>query len=75
MNRSRVKGTMDELTGIVKQKTGEITGDNSLRIEGIAQEVKGKLENAWGKAKDTVSKAAEEARTEDGTRPRGTKRK
>jgi uncharacterized protein YjbJ (UPF0337 family) len=54
MDHNRVKGTIDEVVGIAKQKTGELTGNSQLQIEGIAQQVKGKVENAWGQAKDAV---------------------
>jgi len=56
---------MDEAAGTVKQKTGELTGNTPLQIEGIAQQVKGKLENAWGKAKDAVNDANQESRTQN----------
>jgi uncharacterized protein YjbJ (UPF0337 family) len=51
IDKDRVKGTIDELLGSAKQKAGEQTGDTQLEVEGIAQHVKGNLENAWGKAK------------------------
>jgi uncharacterized protein YjbJ (UPF0337 family) len=57
MDKDRVKGTIDELLGSAKQKVGVLTGDTQLEVEGIAQHVKGKLESAWGKAKDAVCEA------------------
>jgi uncharacterized protein YjbJ (UPF0337 family) len=47
--------------GSAKRKAGEWAGDGELQIEGMAQQVKGKLENAWGKAKDVVDEANAEA--------------
>jgi uncharacterized protein YjbJ (UPF0337 family) len=61
MDNNRVKGAIDEVVGIAKQKTGELTGNNQLQIEGIAQQVKGKVESAWGQAKDAVCDMNEEA--------------
>jgi uncharacterized protein YjbJ (UPF0337 family) len=61
MNKDRVKGTIDEAVGSAKRKAGEWAGDGELQIEGMAQQVKGKLENAWGKAKDVVDEANAEA--------------
>jgi len=61
MNKDRVKGTLDEAVGGVKRKAGELTGDTRLQVEGRVQQVKGELENAWGKAKDAVHAANEEA--------------
>jgi uncharacterized protein YjbJ (UPF0337 family) len=55
MNRNRVKGTIDRVVGGVKRKAGELTGDTPLRIKGIAQQVKGTIESALGKASDVVN--------------------
>ena len=44
MDSNRVKGTVDELVGIAKKKTGNLTGSTKLQIEGTAQQMKGKLE-------------------------------
>lgn len=52
MNRDRMKGTIDEVVGSAKRKAGELTGNTKLQVEGMAQQVKGKVENAWGKTKD-----------------------
>lgn len=61
MNEERVKGTIDEVVGSVKRRAGELVGDSHLQVEGMVQQVKGKVENAWGKAKDVVETANEEA--------------
>jgi uncharacterized protein YjbJ (UPF0337 family) len=61
MDSNRVKGALDELVGIAKQKMGELTGSTQLQVEGVAQQVKGKIENTWGQAKDTFREANEEA--------------
>jgi len=61
MNKDRSKGTIDEAVGAAKRKAGELTGNTRLRGEGIGQQVKGKLENAWGEAKDVVHDANEKA--------------
>ncbi len=54
MDINRVKGAIDKVAGITKQKTGELIGNKKLRVEGIAQEFKGKVEDTWGVTKDTV---------------------
>jgi uncharacterized protein YjbJ (UPF0337 family) len=61
MNKDRAKGTIDEVLGSAKRKAGELTGDTQLEVKGMAQEVKGQIENAWGKAKEIVQEANEEA--------------
>lgn len=54
MDKDRVKGKIDEVAGRSKRQAGEWTGDTGAKVEGGAQEVKGRVENAWGKAKDAV---------------------
>jgi uncharacterized protein YjbJ (UPF0337 family) len=68
MNKDQVKGTIDEVRGSAKRKAGELTGDTGFRVKGIAQQVKGKLENTWGKAKSVVHEAGQEARVQHDTR-------
>jgi uncharacterized protein YjbJ (UPF0337 family) len=57
MNKDRVKGMIDEVAGCAKRKVGDLTDNPKLQIEGMVQQAKGKVENAWGKAKDTVHDA------------------
>jgi uncharacterized protein YjbJ (UPF0337 family) len=61
MDKDRVKGKLDDVAGRAKRQVGEWTGDNELQAEGAAQQVKGKVENAWGKTKDAVRDASDEA--------------
>ena len=68
MNKDQVKGTIDEVRGSAKRKAGELTGDTGLRVNGIAQQVKGNLENAFGKAKGVVHEAGQEAGVQHVTR-------
>jgi uncharacterized protein YjbJ (UPF0337 family) len=63
MDSNRVTGTVAEIVGIAKQKTGELTGNSQLQAEGIVQNLMGKVENAWGQAKDAVLEADEKAGT------------
>ena len=68
MNRDRVKGTIDEAAGLAKRKLGEEMGSTQLEVEGMVQQVKGKVENAWGKTKDAVHDANQEAAIKHETR-------
>ena len=61
MNRDRVKGTIDEAAGLAKRKEGELMGSTGLELEGMVQQVKGKVESAWGQAKDAVRDVNEKA--------------
>jgi uncharacterized protein YjbJ (UPF0337 family) len=49
-----VKGTIDEVMGTAKRKAGELTDNTRLQVEGMAQQVKGKAEGAWGMAKEAA---------------------
>ena len=68
MNKDRIKGTIDETAGLAKRKLGDSLGNTKLEVEGMVQQVKGKVENAWGKAKDAVHDANQEAAIKHQTR-------
>jgi len=68
MNNDRVKGTIDEGAGLAKRKAGDAMGNTRLEVEGMVQQVKGKVENAWGKAKEAVQDANQEAEVKHETR-------
>jgi uncharacterized protein YjbJ (UPF0337 family) len=52
MDKDRVKGKAEDIKGRAKRQVGEWTGDKKTQAEGAAEQVKGKIQNAWGKAKD-----------------------
>jgi uncharacterized protein YjbJ (UPF0337 family) len=57
VDKDRAKGTINEVAGRAKRQVGEWTGDKDAQIEGLAQEVKGKAQKAWGGAKDALRAA------------------
>jgi uncharacterized protein YjbJ (UPF0337 family) len=63
MNSDQVNGTVDEFVGSAKQKAGKLTGNTPLQVKGMAQQVKGKLENTLGNAKDALQEANQESGT------------
>jgi uncharacterized protein YjbJ (UPF0337 family) len=65
MDSDRIKGKANDLAGRIKRQAGEWTGDTETQAEGAAQQVKGKVQNAWGKAKDAVRDTADEKRHHD----------
>jgi uncharacterized protein YjbJ (UPF0337 family) len=81
MNKDTVKGTMDDAAGRVKRQVGEWTGDTKTQVDGASQQVKGKVEKAWGNVKDaaheadkgnrerTTSEDIDRERSEDVNRP------
>ncbi|NPD14072.1 CsbD family protein [Xinfangfangia sp. D13-10-4-6] len=50
----KIKGLTNEAVGNVKQAVGKAVGNDRLRAEGAAQELKGEAQQALGKAKDAV---------------------
>jgi len=62
MDSDRIKGKAKEVAGRAKRQAGEWTGDKETQAEGAAQEIKGKVQNTWGKTKDAVRDAAEDVK-------------
>jgi len=58
MDKDRIKGAVDDAVGRTKRQVGEWTGDTHTEVEGVAQQVKGKAEKAWGNVKDAARGAA-----------------
>jgi uncharacterized protein YjbJ (UPF0337 family) len=56
MDKDRVEGKAKDIAGRVERKVGEWTGDKEAQVKGAAKQVEGKVQNAWGKAKDAVKK-------------------
>jgi uncharacterized protein YjbJ (UPF0337 family) len=50
----KIRGTLEETKGNVKQGVGDLTGDDRLKGEGILDEAKGKAQNLLGDIKDKV---------------------
>lgn len=55
----KVKGVANEAVGNVKQGVGKATGNNKLRAEGTAQEIKGDAQKKVADAKDAVKKGVD----------------
>ncbi len=52
----KIKGLANEAAGNVKQAVGRATGNERLKADGAAQELKGEAQQALGKTKDAVKK-------------------
>lgn len=61
VDENRVKGAWDQAKGAVKEGVGNLTGDQKLQGEGLADKAKGKAESAVGGAKDAVRDVADKA--------------
>jgi uncharacterized protein YjbJ (UPF0337 family) len=54
MDKDRVKGTLKQGKGAIKEMTGKVVGDAKLKAEGKADKAAGKVQNAVGDMKDTL---------------------
>jgi uncharacterized protein YjbJ (UPF0337 family) len=62
MDKDRVKGAAKNVAGKAKTKLGKAVGDEKLKNEGRADQVKGKIQNVVGGIKDSARKAEKESR-------------
>jgi uncharacterized protein YjbJ (UPF0337 family) len=61
-NKDEAEGKGNRIKGKVKEKIGEVTGNESLEHEGIFDQAKGKAQEDFGKARRKVNEAVEEVR-------------
>ncbi len=54
MDKDRVKGSVKQATGAIKETVGKITGDVKLQADGEADKTAGKIQNAVGGVKDAL---------------------
>jgi uncharacterized protein YjbJ (UPF0337 family) len=57
----KIKGTVNQGAGEVKQDLGHAVGNPNLEVEGAAQKLTGKAQEAIGQAKDAVKKIVDKA--------------
>ncbi len=60
MNRDELNGKTDQLKGKLKQATGDLTDDQRLHDEGVADEAAGKVEEGFGRGRRKVGEAIED---------------
>lgn len=48
----RTEGSMKKMGGNLKEGAGKLVGDEKMKREGQSDQAEGKLQNAWGGAKD-----------------------
>ena len=58
-NDDEAKGKWEQTKGTVKDKVGEITGNDRLEAEGEAQNAAGEGQETWGKFKRGVSETVD----------------
>ena len=54
MNKDRIQGSAHQAKGAMKEAAGKMTGDAKLKAEGAAEKTAGKVQNAFGGAKDAM---------------------
>jgi uncharacterized protein YjbJ (UPF0337 family) len=54
MDPNRVEGKGRELKGDAKRVAGDVTGNKSMKAEGIVDKVAGKAQRAFGRLKDEL---------------------
>lgn len=53
-DHDRIEGAATNMGGKIKEAAGKVTGDEKLKAEGRADQVKGKIQNAVGGVKDSL---------------------
>jgi uncharacterized protein YjbJ (UPF0337 family) len=56
MNKDRIEGMAKQAKGTVKELAGKTLGDAKLATDGKSDKVEGKIQNAFGGAKDALKK-------------------
>ena len=56
----RAEGSAKQIGGEMKEGAGKLFGDEKMKREGEADQAEGKLQNAWGSAKDEAREATDE---------------
>ncbi|MDB5571854.1 MAG: CsbD family protein [Hyphomicrobiales bacterium] len=59
--QDKMDGLGNQAIGNAKQGLGKLTGDEKLKAEGKAQELKGDVQEAIGDAKSAVKKAVDKS--------------
>lgn len=57
MDKDRAAGIGHQVKGSIKEAAGKVTGDRKLEAEGKVEKTGGKLQNAYGGAKDSLRNA------------------
>lgn len=60
MNRDELDGKAEQLKGKVKQATGDLTDDEQLHDEGVADETAGKVQEGFGRGRRKLGEAIED---------------
>jgi uncharacterized protein YjbJ (UPF0337 family) len=60
MNRDELEGRKDKVKGKIKQAAGDLTDNDRLHDEGVADEAAGNVQEGFGRARRKVGEAIED---------------
>jgi uncharacterized protein YjbJ (UPF0337 family) len=60
MNRDELKGKTEQVKGRAKQAVGDLTNDEKLHDEGVADEAVGEAQEGFGRARRKVGETIED---------------
>jgi uncharacterized protein YjbJ (UPF0337 family) len=60
MNRDELEGKKEQLKGKMKQAAGDLTDDDQLHDEGVADEAAGDVQEGFGRSRRKVGEAIED---------------
>ena len=60
MNRDELDGKTEQLKGKLKQAAGDLTDNDSLHDEGVADEASGNVQEGFGRGRRKVGEAIED---------------
>jgi uncharacterized protein YjbJ (UPF0337 family) len=60
MNRDELEGKTEKVKGRAKQAWGDVTNDEQLKDEGVADEAAGGVQEGFGKARRKVGEALDD---------------
>lgn len=60
MNRDELEGRAEKLKGKLKQAAGDLTDDDQLRDEGVADEAAGTVQEGFGRGRRKLGEAIED---------------
>lgn len=66
MNKQTLQGNWNVMKGKIKEKWADLTDDDMLAIEGDADQLKGRIQERYGYAKDKVKEEVDKFMKEHG---------
>ena len=66
MDQDRLEGAARNAGGALEEEFGRATGDTKTQLQGKASELKGRVQNLYGEAKDTAADTLKAARERAG---------